>query len=100
MSIIQEGEMERISTVFDALGNVTRVKTLLLVYESRKPLHITAVANALKMDYAALYRHVKVLQRSELLEVYEVGRSRVIYLKNGDLIREIVRIAKKISETE
>ena len=96
MPTFQEGEIERISTVFDALGNVTRVKTILLVYESKRPLHIKAVANALKIDYAALYRHVKVLQRSGLLDLYEVGRSRVLYLKNVELTEKLIEIAKKI----
>ncbi|MCJ7631640.1 winged helix-turn-helix domain-containing protein, partial [Candidatus Bathyarchaeota archaeon] len=63
MSAIPEGEIERISSVFDALGNMTRVKIVLLIYETKRPLHIKAVAKALKIDYAALYRHVKVLQK-------------------------------------
>ena len=96
MSTIQEGEIERISSVFDALGNVTRVKILLLIYETKRPLHIKAVAKALKIDYAALYRHVKVLQRSGILDVYEVGRSRVLYLRNVELTEKLIETAKKI----
>ncbi len=96
MFIIQEGEIERISSVFDALGNITRVKILLLIYETKRPLHIKAVAKALKIDYAALYRHVKVLQKSGLLDVYEVGRSHVLYLKDVELTEKLIETAKKI----
>jgi DNA-binding transcriptional ArsR family regulator len=98
--VLTEQDIPRVSSVLSALGNSTRLRIVELVSETKRPLHIKAVAEILKKDYAAVYRHVKVLQRSELLEVYEVGRSRVIYLKNDDLVREIVRIAKKISETE
>lgn len=65
MASMREDKIKGISRIFKALGNETRVRTLLLVSETRRPLHIKAVAKALDMDYAALYRHVKVLQRSD-----------------------------------
>ena len=95
---MREDEIRGISRIFKALGNTTRVRILLLVSETRRPLHIKAVAEALDMDYAALYRHVKVLQRSDLLEVYEVGRSRVLSLKNKELIEELIKIANKMMQ--
>lgn len=94
--MIRESEIQRVSTVFDALGNATRVKILLLIYETKRPLHIRAVAEALKVDYAALYRHIKVLQRSGLLDVYEVGRSRVLSLRNTELVEKLIETANKI----
>lgn len=96
MPITGEDEIQRIATVFNALGNVTRIRILLLVYETRRPLHIKAVAKSLKIDYAALYRHVKVLQKSGLIDIYEVGRSRVLYLKNIELTEKLIEEAKKI----
>ena len=91
-----EKEIQRSSTVFAALGNKTRLKTLLLLQETTKPLHIKAVAEILKIDYAALYRHVKILQKSGLLEVYEVGRSRVLSIKNKELLQRLIETANKI----
>lgn len=88
--------MQGISRVFSALGNETRVRIVLLISETRRPLHIKAIAEALDVDYAALYRHVKVLQSSGLLEVYEVGRSRVLTLKNRELTDKLFDIANKI----
>ena len=48
------------------------------------------------MDYAAVYRHVKVLQKNGLLEIYEVGRSRVLTVKNTEAIKQILQITNKI----
>lgn len=96
MSPMQEDEIHRITRIFDALGNDVRVKILLLIGETRRPLHIKAVAEALNMDYAALYRHVKVLERNGLLEIYEVGRSRVLSLKSKELIEKLIEIANKM----
>ena len=94
--MFDELELRQVSAVFSALGSPTRLKIVELVSETERPLHIKAVAQALKKDYAAVYRHVKVLEKSGLVGVYEVGRSRVIYLKNAELVKECVRIVQKM----
>jgi DNA-binding transcriptional ArsR family regulator len=94
--VLDEQELRRVSVIFSALGSPTRLRIVELVSETERPLHIKAVAQVLKKDYAAVYRHVKVLEKSGLVGVYEVGRSRVIYLKNADLIKECVRIVQKM----
>jgi DNA-binding transcriptional ArsR family regulator len=91
-----EQELRQVSAIFSALGNPTRLKIVEIVSETERPLHIKAVAQELKKDYAAIYRHVRVLEENGLVGVYEVGRSRVIYLKNSELIKECVRIVKKM----
>jgi ArsR family transcriptional regulator len=93
---LSEDEIIEAARTFDALGSQARLKILILVGETQRPLHIKAVAKALKMDYAALYRQVKVLQERGLLDVYEVGRSRVLYLKDAGLLRLVVENAKKM----
>jgi len=94
--VTDEQELRQVSAIFSALGSPTRLRIVELVSETERPLHIKAVAQVLKKDYAAVYRHVKVMEKSGLVGVYEVGRSRVIYLKNADLIKECVRIVKKM----
>lgn len=94
--MLDEHELRQVSEVFSALGSPTRLRIIELVSETQRPLHIKAVAQVLKKDYAAVYRHVRVLEKCGLIGVYEVGRSRVIYLKNAELIKECVRIAQKM----
>jgi len=94
--VLDEPELRQVSAIFSALGSPTRLRIVELVSETERPLHIKAVAQVLKKDYAAVYRHVKVLEKSGLVGVYEVGRSRVIYLKNADLIKECVRTVKNM----
>jgi DNA-binding transcriptional ArsR family regulator len=89
-------EIGKIALVFEAVGNPVRFKILMLVNETERPLHIKAVAKILKMDYAAVYRHVKILEKSGLIGIYEVGRSRVLYSKNAEVIKQIVQLAKII----
>jgi predicted transcriptional regulator len=72
------------------------LKIVEFVSETERPLHIKAVAQVLKKDYAAVYRHVKVLEKSGLVGFYEVGRSRVIYLKNAELVKEFIQIGEKM----
>ncbi len=89
-----EDEIHKISNIFSAIGNPIRFKIIMLVNETERPLHIKAVAKILKKDYAAVYRHVKVLEESGLIRIYEVGRSRVIYSKNAELVKKLVETAK------
>lgn len=98
--MLTEEDVRQVSSVLSALGNPTRLRIVELVGETKRPLHINAVAELLKKDYAAVYRHVKVLQRSGLLEVYEVGRSRVLYPKNLNLIKQFVQVANKVIQRE
>ena len=97
-AVTDEQRLRQVSGIFSALGNPTRLKIIELVSETERPLHIKAVSKVLTKDYAAVYRHVRVLEESGLVGVYEVGRSRVIYLKNAELIKECVQIAQKCSE--
>ncbi len=95
MSANMEKETQRTAKIFAALGNKTRLKILLLLQETTRPLHIKAVAETLNIDYAALYRHVKILQKSGLLDIYEVGRSRVLAIKNRELLQKLIETANK-----
>jgi len=95
-TVTDEQELRQVSAIFSALGSPTRLRIVELVSETERPLHIKAVAQVLKKDYAAVYRHIRVLEKCGLVGVYEVGRSRVIYLKNADLIKECVRTVKKM----
>ncbi len=87
-------DLKSASTLFVALGNPVRLRILLMLMESKKPLHITAVATNLKMDYGGVYRHVEVLEAAGLIQVYEVGRSRVLSPLNGEIIRDFITKSK------
>jgi len=93
---VEEEETDRISKVFNALSNPTRLKILSIVTETKRPLHIKAVAKILKMDYAAVYRHVEVLKEAGLLQIYEVGRSRVLSPLHVDHVEKILELAEQI----
>jgi DNA-binding transcriptional ArsR family regulator len=91
-------DLKSASNVFGALGNPVRLRILLMLMDSTKPLHITAVASNLKMDYGGVYRHVEVLRDAGLIQVYEVGRSRVLSPLNSDLIRDLITKVKSFSK--
>ena len=87
-------DLKSASVMFNALGNPVRLRILVMLMDSTKPLHITAVASNLKMDYGGVYRHVSVLRDAGLIQVYDVGRSRVLSPLNGDLIRDLIAKTK------
>ncbi|MFQ5761560.1 MAG: ArsR/SmtB family transcription factor [Candidatus Bathyarchaeia archaeon] len=89
---IRAGDLERLSKVFNALGNPVRLKILVLLRDTKRPLHIKAISRNLGVDYAAVYRHVEVLKKASLLEIYEVGRSRVLSLLDQKFIDDLLSI--------
>ena len=91
-------DLKSASQTFAALGNTVRIRILLMLMDSKKPLHITAVASNLKMDYGGVYRHVEVLREAGLLQVYEVGRSRVLSPLNIELVRDFITRAKTFNK--
>ena len=89
-------DLEKVSLFFNVLGNVVRLQILFMLMETKRPLHIKAVAQRLNLDYGGIYRHVKVLERAGLLEIYEVGRSRVLSPKHPEAVKEFIEKGKLI----
>ena len=91
-------DLKTASEIFGALGNTIRLRILLMLMDTKKPLHITAVASILKMDYGGVYRHVEVLRDAGLIQVYEVGRSRVLSPLNIETAKDLIGKAKNFSK--
>ncbi len=95
--MLAQEEINKVSAVLGALSHPTRIKILLITGETKKPLHIKAIAKILKADYAAIYRHIEVLKKANLLEVYEVGRSRVLSPLHMGIIKQIIQLTKEVT---
>ena len=93
-----EQEISHASTVFAALSNPVRLKILSIISETKRPLHIKAVAGTLKMDYAAIYRHITVLREANLLQIFEVGRSRVLSPLHAETVKQLVKQANTLAK--
>ena len=91
-----EKETEQVSAVFKALSNPVRLRILSIISETKRPLHIKAVAKNLKMDYAAVYRHVRVLKEAGVLQIYDVGRSRVLSPLHIDELGKLLELARHV----
>lgn len=91
-----EAECVHLSKVFNALGSPVRLRILQLVRETKRPLHIKAVAEMLGMDYGAVYRHVDILKQAGLVQIFEVGRSRVLSLLDSELSNQLLALALQI----
>jgi len=96
MPTLDEVEQEHLSTIFQALGNPIRLKILSIINETKRPLHIKAVAKTLQMDYAAVYRHIDILKKAGLIQIFEVGRSRVVSPMHSDVMNQIFALARQI----
>lgn len=96
--MVGEKDFDSVSRVFDALGNPVRLRILAMVKQTTRPLHIKAISTALKLDYGVTYRHVEMLKDAGLLEIFEVGRSRVLSLYNPQVVGDFLELAGKIGK--
>jgi ArsR family transcriptional regulator len=69
-----------------------------LIAETDRPLHIKALSRSLKVRYSAIYRHVVTLRKAGIVTVHEVGRSRVVALRNQKLLDDLLRIATQFTK--
>ncbi len=90
-NMLTDQEYKSISRVFRTLANETRLRILIIASQSDRPLHIKAFSRMLKKRYSAIYRHVDLMRRAGLITIYEVGRSRVVTLRRGFSIEQIIR---------
>jgi DNA-binding transcriptional ArsR family regulator len=86
--VLEDRDYERLADVFTALANPLRLRILDLVSTSDRPLHIKAVAKLTKTKYSLAYKHVRLLEKANLVTIYEVGRSRVVALKSQELLQK------------
>ena len=96
MTLEEKDKSSRTSKLFSALQSPIRLKILEILSETKRPLHIAAVSRELAIDYAALYRHVEILQEIGLLEVFDVGRSRVLNIARPDELKRLLMASEAL----
>lgn len=89
--MLRDEEIKKASSIFKALSNDIRIKMLVMVAETKKPLHIKGIARNLKIDYATTYRHVQALKKADLVDVFDVGRSRVLSIKKPEELSNLLQ---------
>ena len=82
--------LDDLAKFFDALASPVRLEILEMIASTKRPLHIKAISDRLKIDYGSTYRHVSVLKKARIVEVYEVGRSRVVSPRNQELVNKVL----------
>ncbi len=95
---MSEETLQKVAKVFYALSSAARLRILSLLESSKRPLHIKAVSRALKIDYATVYRHIRALESAGLVEIYDVGRSRVVEVKDPNTLKELIAKASEFKQ--
>ncbi len=89
MSKTSQQDAKRLAPIYRALGSEVRLKIIDLILSTSRPLHIQAIANSIGRDYAGVYRQIRALKNSGLVDVYEVGRSRVVSIKKVEELENV-----------
>jgi len=82
--------------IYRSLGSEVRLKIINLILSTNRPLHIQAIATSIGRDYAGIYRQIRSLKNSGLVDIYEVGRSRVVSIKKVDELENLFEVSKAL----
>jgi len=89
-------EAKQMAIIYRSLGSEVRLKIINLILSTKRPLHIQAIANSLGRDYAGIYRQVRALKNSGLVDIFEVGRSRVVSIKKVEELENLFEASKAL----
>ncbi len=96
MSKTSQMEAKQMALIYQSLGSEVRLKIINLILCTKRPLHIQAIANNIGRDYAGVYRHIRALKNSGLIDIYEVGRSRVVSIKKVEELKNVFEASKAL----
>src|SRR5215213_5191012 len=93
--VVQRDDVERIDQVFHALADPTRRDILRLVLATEQS--VSALAKRYPMSFAAVQKHVAVMERAELVRKRRQGREQLV---RGDpeAFRAINRLLEEYAE--
>ncbi|MEK0324586.1 MAG: winged helix-turn-helix domain-containing protein [Nitrosopumilus sp.] len=96
MSKKPQKDPKQMALIYRSLGSEVRLKIINLILSTNRPLHIQAIANSIGRDYAGIYRQVRTLKNSGLVNIFEVGRSRVVSIKKVDELENLFEVSKAL----
>ena len=96
MSKTPEGEARQMALIYRSLGSEVRLKIINLILSTNRPLHIQAIATSIGRDYAGIYRQIRSPKNSGLVDIYEVGRSRVVSIKKAEELESLFQASRAL----
>ncbi|MGC8568476.1 MAG: ArsR/SmtB family transcription factor [Nitrososphaeria archaeon] len=87
----------KIITITKALSHRDRLRIIKILMEAEKPFHIKALTELLKIDYPSMYKHIKMLEKSGIIGIFVVGRSRVPYIKKKEELKKLLEDLVKLT---
>jgi len=88
-----KGAHDRLSFVFEALGDPTRLKIFKLLSKEKKDLCVTDVANVFEMSVPAASYQLRILEMVGLIQRERMGKMTCYALREKDpLVKSVVKI--------
>lgn len=82
--------------IFNALSDKTRYKLLEILTQKEKPICICEIKEKFDQDTSVLYRHIKKLERANLIQTEKEGRKLLCSTSSNDKIKKLLNIVEEI----
>ncbi len=78
------------------LASETRIRILCLLLKEGKNYCISDISKILDKDVSVISRHIRELEKVNLIEVKRVGKNTILCLKNPEKIKKLLEIIEQI----
>ena len=86
--------VEELAELFKAISDVTRLRLIKLLAESRKPLCVNALSNKLGVSQSAVSQHLRILRQAGLVSGQRCGYY-VHYSLDSDRLAQCEKLFQK-----
>ena len=87
-------ELEKLAEQFKAFSDLTRLKLIKLLSESKNPLCVNALSNKLSVTQSAVSQHLRILKQAGIVTGSRSGYH-VHYKIDKDKLKEVEKIFKQ-----
>lgn len=94
--VVRQASAARTDRIFHALGDATRRDIVIRV--TRRPLNVTTLAGFYEMSFAAVQKHVAILERATLIRKERRGREQIVH-GNPAAIRRARQLLERFEAT-
>ena len=82
--------------ILKALANEVRLEIVKILLNN--DYCITDFTKFFDKDFSVIYRHIKYLEKANIVEIKRYGRYNTVCLKNPDLIKKLFEILEQLSK--
>jgi len=90
--------VQNVANLLKALGEFNRLSLVYKLCECKHPQNVMCLCECCNVDASVASRHLKILEREDVIELEKKGRERVYSLKRSEVAKRLRDLADRIDK--